>query len=321
MIKNRFVLIDAFALIFRAYYGLPTKLSHNGQPIQAVYGFTSALLSAIRTLEPEYLAVGLDVGKPTYRHKEFKDYKIKRPEAPEDLKAQIPLVIELLKTMDIPTFGEAGYEGEDVIATIVANVKCQITNNKFEYIIVTGDMDTLQLIDEDVKVYSASKGVNQAMMYDEDKVKEKYGLTPNQFVDYKALRGDPSDNIPGVPGIGEKGAAKLIQEFGSIETLYKKIKKNNKISPKLITILQENKEQAFMSYKLSKIQTNAPIDFKLKDAKIHHYDKQKTIKLFEEYGFKSLISRLPEDLSKLSDSQNSTLGVDAAEQKKQQKLF
>ena len=210
MIKNRFVLIDAFALIFRAYYALPPLTNKEGIQLNAAYGFTSALLSAIRELEPEYLAIGFDLPKPTKRHKEYVEYKAHRAPMPEDLMAQVPYVKEILKIMNIPTIAVEGYEGEDVIATVVAkckmqNAKIKMTNQnvKMEYIIVTGDLDCLQLVDNQTKVYSMARGVNQAVMYDIEKVRERYGLKPSQFVDYKALKGDPSDNIPGVKGIGE----------------------------------------------------------------------------------------------------------------------
>ena len=321
MITNRFVLIDAFALIFRAYHALPPLTNAKGVQLNAAYGFTSALLSSIKELHPEYLAVGFDLPKPTKRHIEYVEYKAHRAPAPPELSAQIPYVKEILKAFNIPTFAVEGYEGEDVIATIVAkcknqksNLKMTNQNSKLEYIIVTGDLDCLQLVNEDTKVYSMARGVNQAMMYDIAKVKERYGLSPSQFVDFKALKGDASDNIPGVPGIGEKGAAGLIKQFNSLEELYqainpksetrnpkqipnteiiKKIQKNAQISERLFQILKENKEQAFLSQKLSKIDNSAPIDFRLEDAKIHDYDQKKIIKLFEEYGFRSLIKRLP----------------------------
>lgn len=293
MIKNRFVLIDAFALIHRAFHGIPPLTTKDGQLVNAVYGFTSAVLAAIKELEPEYLACGIDLPKPTLRHQEFKDYKAHRPKAPEELKSQIPYVKEVLKALNIPLYSAEGYEGEDVIATIVAitRKKKKEKREKLEYIIVTGDMDLLQLIDEQVKVYSMARGVNQASLYDEKKVIERYGLTPAQFVDFKALKGDASDNIPGVPGIGEKGAVKLVAEFKNLEKIYQNLEK---ISPKLATILKDNKDQAFLSQKLSKISPDAPIEFHLPDARVHDFDKDKVIKLFNQLGFKSLIARLPD---------------------------
>lgn len=317
MIKNRFVLIDAFALIFRAYYAIPATLTKDGQPVNAAYGFASALLSAIKTLEPEYLAVGMDFPKPTLRHKDYVEYKAHRAPAPDDLVSQIPYTKEILKVMNIPTYAVEGYEGEDIIATVVAKVKAipqtanglpqkgniNIPNSgwrkaesgkaNLEFIIVTGDLDLLQLVDSQTKVYSMARGINQAAMYDEKKVQERYGLTPAQFVDFKALKGDASDNIPGVKGIGEKGAAKLIIDYKNLENIYKNI---DKISPKLKTLLLEQKEQAFLSQKLSKIQNNAPLEFRLEDARIHEYNQNEVIRHFNRLGFKSLIPRLPREI-------------------------
>jgi len=314
MIKNRFVLIDAFALIFRAYYALPPSLTKDGHSIAAVYGFASALLSSIKTLQPEYLAVGMEYPKPTLRHQEFKEYKAHRPPPPDDLIAQVPYVKDLLKTMNIPTYSIEGYEGEDVIATIIkltangkrltAHSSDKDTKNqpavsrepsavsRLEYIIVTGDLDLLQLIDEQTRVYSMARGINQAAIYDEKKVVERYGLKPSQFVDFKALKGDTSDNIPGVPGIGEKGAAKLIIEYENLDKIYQNIEK---ITGKIHHLLTEFKEQAYMSQKLSQINANAPLEFNLADARIHHYNQKETIALFQKLGFKSLIARLPQE--------------------------
>lgn len=293
MIKNRLVLIDAFALIFRAYYGLPPSLTKDGQPIQAAYGFTMALLAAIKNLQPEYLAVGMDMPKPTLRHKEYLEYKAHRPPPPKDLTAQIPYVKEILKVLNVPAYGVEGYEGEDVIATIVAKVKSQKPKAKSEteFIIVTGDMDCLQLVDDNIKVYSMARGTNQAVLYDKAKVMEKYHFKPEQMVDYKALRGDASDNIPGVAGIGEKTATNLIREFGSLKNIYQNI---DKISPKLQALLKESKEEAYLSQKLAKIQSNVPLDFNLEGARIRNYNQNEAILLFNQLGFKSLISRLPQ---------------------------
>lgn len=340
MVKNRFVLIDAFALIHRAFHGIPPLNTSSGELVNAVYGFTSALLSSISILEPEYLVTGFDLPKPTKRKLEYVEYKAHRAPPPDELISQIPYVKQVLEAFNIPIISAEGYEGEDVIATVIKQQKChpersafrqagslanarseinseilrpaQNDNCNMEFIIVTGDMDTLQLIDEQTKIYSMARGVNQAVMYDIEKVKERYGLLPSQFVDFKALKGDASDNIPGVPGIGEKGASKLISEYENLDKLYaviaSKAKQSikggiaaspkaprNDISEKMLRILKENKEQAFLSQKLSKILDDAPIDFELSSAKVHDYDKEKVIELFEKLGFKSLISRLPDE--------------------------
>lgn len=293
MIKNRLVLIDAFALIYRAFYGLPMSLTKDGHPINAAYGFASAVLSSIKELQPEYLVAGFDLPKPTKRKQEYAEYKAHRKPMPDDLIPQIQYCKEVLKAMNIPIVAAEGYEGEDVIATIVHKVESQksVKSEGIESIIVTGDSDTFQLIDDTTRVYSMAHGANQAVMYDTDKVKERYGLSPEQFVDFKALKGDASDNIPGVPGIGEKGAAKLIAEFGNLEKIYKNLEK---ISEKYRKILSENKEQAILSQKLATISRDVPLEFKLADARVHDYDHAKVLKLFKDLGFKSLINRLPD---------------------------
>ena len=328
MIKNRLVLIDSFALIYRAFYGIPMGLTHDGHPINAAYGFSSAILAAIKELEPEYLVACFDLPKPTKRHIEYVEYKAHRKPMPDDLIPQIQYCKKILEAMNIPIISAEGYEGEDVIATIIKKVsgsRYQVLEQKksnnlnpktynLESIIVTGDSDTFQLIDEVTRVYSMARGASQAVMYDENKVKERYGVTPAQFVDLKALKGDASDNIPGVPGIGEKTASSLIQSFNSLDNLYKEITNNQetitkqipitnhqkskktenklKISEKVFRLLIENKETAYLSQKLSQITNDAPIEFNLNNAKIHDFDKTKVEKLFLELGFKSLIPRI-----------------------------
>lgn len=344
MIKNRFVLIDAFALLYRAYHGMPYLTNSKGQMVNAVYGFAAAILAAIKDLEPEYLAVGLDLPAPTKRHAQYEDYKAHRPPAPDDFVSQIPLAKKMLEAMNIPAIAAEGYEGEDIIATIVA--KCQNPNFKYqnrltvngerstgelEFIIVTGDSDTFQLVDDRTKVYNMARGAAAAVLYDKEKVLERYGLPPEHFVDYKALKGDVSDNIPGVPGIGDKTAASLIQKNHSLENLYQKIDEelereakilnlefrisnkskiqeliqNSKfdfskigkklgISSKVLKLLIEYKDQAFLSKDLSTIAKDAPVECNLKQARVSNYDLKKTVEIFKEYGFKSLIARLPE---------------------------
>ncbi len=303
MIKNRFVLIDAFALIHRAYHALPAFTNRSGQPIGAVYGFSSALLSAIRELQPEFLAVGIDLPAPTKRKEEYKEYKIHRQAPPDDMIVQVPVIKEVLKAFNIPIFAAEGYEGEDAIASIIT--KCKKANQNLEFIIVTGDMDTLQLINGQTKVYSMARGANQAVMYDTDKVIERYGLEPSQFVDFKALKGDTSDNIPGVPGIGEKTAAKLIAEHKSLDTLYKNI---DKLPDKIKKLLSEYKDQAYLSQSLSRIVTDLPVDFELEDAHIHGYNYDEVIYLFENLGFNSLIKRVPKPLIKAVSKQKESQG-------------
>lgn len=335
MIKNRLILIDAFALIHRAYHGIPPLTTKNGEMVNAVYGFSSALLSAIKDLRPEYLVVGVDLPKPTIRKQEYAEYKAHRKPLPDDFKSQIPFVYKVLEAFNIPVVGVEGYEGEDVLATIVAQVKSEkltrlparqeAQSDGIQSIIVTGDSDTFQLIDETTMVYSMARGVQHAVLYDTKKVIERYELVPAQIVDFKALKGDASDNIPGVPGIGEKTATNLVKKYKTLDNLYKEIAKilnckvveindqiidkNDKdllkkmsellkISEKVLRLLIDNREQAFLSQKLATICRDVPLEFKLESASIHDYDQQKIITLFEELGFKSLINRLPEVIKK-----------------------
>lgn len=291
---ERFIIFDGNALIHRAYHAIPYLTTRDGRQVNAVYGFANTLLKVLQELKPKYAAVTFDLAAPTFRHKEYAEYKATRVKADQELYDQIPLVKELVRTFNIPIFEKEGFEADDLIGTLsrqVTSYKLQVASN-IETVIVTGDLDTLQLINDTTKVYSISRGINQAVMYDDKKVLERYGIRPDQMVDYKALRGDPSDNIPGVGGIGEKGAAKLIIEFQNLENIYKNL---DKISEKNRNLLKENKEQAFLSQKLSKIDTNVPIDFSLSEARLHDYHKQKVIDLFEKLEFKSLIKKLPDE--------------------------
>lgn len=212
----KIIIIDGNAIAHRAFHALPPLTNKEGRVLNAVYGFASILLKVIKDLKPDYLAVTFDLAAPTFRHQEYKEYKAKRVKQPQELYDQLPLIKELLRAMGISVYEKEGYEADDVIATIA-------TSSKIKNIIVTGDLDTLQLVDENTSVHTLKKGVSDIAVYDEKAVLERFGLKPSQMVDYKALRGDPSDNILGVKGIGEKTATELIKKFGSIEKIYEKI--------------------------------------------------------------------------------------------------
>jgi len=313
----KLVLLDSSAIIHRAYHGLPPLTTHDGVLVNAVYGFATTLFKVLEEFKPKYIAACFDVKGPTVRHHEFKEYKAHRPAPPDDLIKQFQYVREVCKVLNIPVISLQGYEADDVIGTITR--KIQDTRYKIQTIIVTGDMDALQLVNENVEVYSMSRGIKKAEIYNISAVKEKYGFMPNQLVDYKALRGDPSDNIPGVPGIGEKTATTLIQNFQNIENLYEQISRykiqdtkksqfsknqipNQPLSPKTFDLLLKFKDQAFLSKKLATIIKNVPIDFKLSDALTHDYDKREAEKLFRKLEFKSLIARLPHEHKNHSQS-------------------
>src|SRR3989344_834665 len=198
--QEKLVLIDGNALVHRAFHALP-PLSQKGDPTNAVYGFASILLKVIRDLKPDYMIATFDLPAPTFRHSEFADYKAHRPKTPDELVSQFPKVKEVVGAFDIPIYEMAGFEADDIIGTITA----RITNHesRIKTIIITGDLDTLQLVDENTEVYTLKKGITETMIYDEKAVLERFdGLKPAQLNDFKGLKGDPSDNIPGVPGIG-----------------------------------------------------------------------------------------------------------------------
>ena len=233
-IKQKLMIIDGNALIHRSFHALPDTIkTKKGVITNAVYGFTSFLIKSIRELKPKYVVLTLDEKAPTFRHKKFKEYKAKRVKAPDELYAQIPLVRKVATAFNIPIFSKSGFEADDLIGTIAKK-----TEKNIENIIVTGDMDTLQLINEKTKVYTMSRGVSDSVIYNDLLVKQKIGVKPSQVIDYKALRGDPSDNIPGVQGVGEKTAVELLNEFKTLNNLYKNIDQNTKqITEKLIVFL------------------------------------------------------------------------------------
>ncbi len=283
----KLLIFDGNALIHRSFHALPpTMKTSSGEVTNAVYGFTSFVLRAIKEFKPEMVAVAFDQKGGTFRHDAYKEYKAHRVKAPDELYAQIPRAREIAEALAIPVFQIAGCEADDVIGTIVKKV-----GGKAEKIIVTGDMDTLQLIDDHTKVYTMSRGFTDSIVYDEKQVQERYGLSPEQIIDYKALRGDPSDNIPGVRGIGEKTAITLLQEFKTVKNLYKNLKSKN-IPDRIRELLETHKDDALMSYDLAIIKCDIDIDLNLDKVQLGGYDQQKVIALFNELEFKSLIPRL-----------------------------
>jgi len=280
------VLIDSNALIHRAYHALPPFKTKKGKLVNAVYGYTSILFRIVQELNPDYLVATFDLAGPTFRDLEYKEYKAKRVKAPQDLYDQIPLVKQVVKALDIPLFEKKGFEADDLIGTIVE----KLGGKEIKKYIVTGDLDTLQLVDGKTFVFTSKKGIKDTFIYDIKAIKERYGLRPKQIIDYKGLKGDPSDNIPGVPGVGEKTAIDLVKKFGSLEKLYKDLEKSD-LNHKLKARLLEHKEQALFSYYLATIKKDIPIDFDLRSAK-WEFNPKKIVKLLERYEFKSLIKRL-----------------------------
>lgn len=292
--KVRFLIIDSNALVHRAFHALPPLTTQKGIPVNAVYGFLLVLKKAIEELKPDCLIATFDLPGPTFRHKKYREYKATRAKAPESLYQQIPIIKEFLEKLKIPVFEKEGYEADDLIGTLSRKITQKQVYPQPEILILTGDLDTLQLVNKQIKVYTFKKGLKETIIYDLEKVKERFGLNPEQLPDYKALKGDPSDNIPGVPGIGEKTARALIKEFGSLENLYSQIEnhtpESNLIKEKIKKSLIEHKEQAFFSKILASIRIDVPIDFQIKKCSWQGYPKT-FLDLLKKYEFFSLLSK------------------------------
>ncbi len=294
--KKRLIIIDGNALVHRAYHALPRLTTKKGELVNAVYGFLLVFLKALKELQPSYIVATFDLPSPTFRHKKYKEYKAKRIKAPEELYQQIPKIKKILRAFGVPIFEKEGYEADDLIGTISRQVRRKQVLPEIETIISSGDLDTLQLVNSHTKVYTLRKGVKDTILYGQKEVKERYqGLTPEQLPDFKGLKGDPSDNIPGVTGIGEKTAIKLIREFNSLENLYRELEDPlSKIPDSIKTKLLKYKDQAFFSRMLVQIKMDVPIEFVLEDSRFGKYDKQKVIQILEDLNFYSLINRLPQ---------------------------
>jgi len=297
---KKLILIDGNALVHRAFHALPPLTSPRGIVTNAVFGFSSILLKTIKEMKPDYIAAAFDLAAPTFRHKEFAEYKIHRERAPDELYNQKPPVKDVLNAFGVPVYEKQGYEADDLIGTLATETK---KNKDVQVVIATGDLDTLQLVEgEKVVVFTPKKGMNDTIIYDERAVMTRYGLKPGQLNDYRGLKGDPSDNIPGVPGIGEKTAADLIQKFGSLDGLYEclegqkpELKAKNKISDKLAERLLENKGKAYFSKQLSTLVIDLDTDFSLGKADWRkNMDQSKIETLFKDLGFNSLLKRLQE---------------------------
>ena len=295
--KKRLIIIDSNSVIHRAFHALPPLTTKKGEIVNAVYGFLLVFLKAIKEFEPDFIAACFDFPAPTFRHKKFKEYKAKRPPAPKELYEQIPKVKQVLKAFNVEVFEKEGFEADDIIGTISKKFPQKQVYPETETIILSGDLDTLQLVDKHTKVYLLKKGVKNTVLYDEDLVKERYlGLSFDQLIDLRALRGDPSDNIPGIKGIGEKTAISLLKEFNTLENLYehleKKTKKSQGIKPRVKELLFQQKEQAFFSQELATIYKNVPIKVNPREYKWQGYDENKVVSALEGFGFHSLIKRI-----------------------------
>ncbi|HEX3099400.1 MAG TPA: DNA polymerase I [Patescibacteria group bacterium] len=293
---NRYMLIDGNALVHRGYHAIPALTNKDGEHTNAVYGFTMILLRAIKELKPTHIACSFDLAGPTFRDEMYADYKGTRVKGDDELYAQFPRIKEIVRALNIPIFEIEGFEADDVLGTLATHICAKHKDVDCDVMIATGDLDSLQLVNECVKIYTLRKGLNDTAVYDIAAVKERYGLMPKQMIDYKALRGDPSDNIKGVKGIGEKTAAQLIQDFGSLEDLYKAIKAGktgDKIKPRVLKLLVDGEKEAQQSYTLSKIICDVPLEIDIPSYEFKRTDLNKMMKLFQILEFKTLIDKLP----------------------------
>lgn len=287
---RKILLIDTFNFLHRAYHALPKTLTDkNGEPTNAIYGVTSMIITVLNKVRPNYIIAALDSKKPTFRVEEFTGYKAHRKPMEEDLASQIPKVIDIIKSFGIQPLQVDGYEADDIIATIVREYE-----HDYQIVIVSNDRDLWQLTDGNVIVMVPSKGNNVEWIGTRE-AEARFGFSPDKIGDYKGLRGDPSDNIPGVYGIGEKTAKKLILEFGSMENIYKNLKS---VEPEsLRKKLEESYEQALMSKQLAQLIEDVPLELDLKGCKFSDYNRLDVKEALEKYNFKSLVKRLGFDTS------------------------
>ena len=290
--NKKLILIDGNSLFNRAYFALPPMMNKKGFYTNAIYGFSTMTNNVIDTYQPDYMAVAFDLKGPTFRHKQFEDYKAGRKGMPEELAMQVEPLKQVVEAMGIARVEFPGYEADDIIGTLSKFGE----EEGLEVIIVTGDKDALQLASPKTKVLITKKGISETEEYDDKTVYEQYGLTPTEFIDLKALMGDKSDNIKGVAGVGEKTGMKLLHEYRSIENIYENIE-NIKGSVK--TKLENDRESAFLSKKLATIIRNMPIELDLEELKYQGAQAETLMGLYREFEMNSLLNKLAKQVPNL----------------------
>jgi DNA polymerase-1 len=289
---TKLVLIDGHALVYRAYFALPPEMATSqGELTNAVFGFASMLLNVLRDEQPEYIAVTFDLGR-TFRHDEYAEYKANRAHMPDDLSIQFQRIHELLEALHIPTYSAEGYEADDVLAALAE----QAEKKGVDTLIVTGDTDTFQLVGPHVRVLAPRRSFGDTVIYDEAAIRERYSLEPRQLIDYKALTGDTSDNVPGVRGVGDKTATKLLQEYGSVEGIYEHMDQVS--SARFRTALEQGRDLAFLSKHLVTIVRDVPVKLDLASCRVGEFDRERVAELFRQLEFRSLLDRLPGEAAK-----------------------
>lgn len=282
------MVIDGHAMIHRAYHAVPETLAtKKGEVINAAFGFTALLIKALSEIKPDYIAVAFDLPTPTFRHQQFAPYKIHRPTLPENMRPQFGRIREVVEAFGIPIYEKDGFEADDVLGTL----SCQATRAGVDTIILTGDMDTLQLVDEHVKVMAAKRGITEVTEYGVEEVQQRFGVTPEHVPDYKGLVGDTSDNIPGVKGVGEKTAKKLLAEYnGDIEQIFAHL---DDLAPKEQRLLRGKEAEARQSKYLATIVCDVPVQLDLVACRVGQVNQERTVALFRELEFRTLIDKIP----------------------------
>lgn len=300
---QKIMLIDGNSLLNRAFYALPLLSNADGQYTNGVYGFLTMLYKVLDREKPTHIAVAFDRKTPTFRHKQYDGYKAQRTGMPDEMASQLPILKEVLSAMNISIFEMDGYEADDILGTLASLAR----QHHMDAVLVTGDRDALQLIGPGIKVLITKKGISEVEEYDQQAIIDKYGLIPEQLVDVKGLMGDSSDNIPGIPGIGEKTALKLIKQFGSLESTLEHIDEVS--GDKLKGLLKTYRDQALMSKQLGRIMCCVPIDVDLEQCRYMNVDAVKLRELFERLDFKSLLNKIPQNTD---DSSNYEKPIDAS---------
>jgi DNA polymerase I len=288
MPNGKLVLIDGHSLAFRAFHALPLTLTAPGGEItNAVFGFTSMLLNVLREQQPDYVAVAFDLGR-TFRHDMYAGYKGHRARTPDELESQVERIKQVVGALNIPIFTKEPFEADDILATLAKQAEAQGIHT----LIVTGDRDILQVVDDHIRVLTSGRQFSDVIIYDPRSVQEKYGLRPDQLLDLKALLGDKSDNIPGVKGIGEKGATELLQKYGSLDEIYARL---DEVTPQRAkSALDAGRQDAELSRNLGRIVTDVPVQLNLDACRTKQYDRERVVSLFQDLSFRSLVERLPE---------------------------
>ena len=312
---DKLVLIDGNSIMNRAFYGIMgSKMltTKDGKYTNAVYGFLAILFKLLDDIKPQYIAVTFDLKAPTARHKLYDGYKANRHGMPDELAEQMPMIKEILKAMNIDIIEKEGYEGDDILGTL----SCYGEQQNLDVTILSGDRDTFQLATDKVtiRIPHTKGGKTETDDYNREKVIEKYGIEPKQLIEVKGLQGDSSDNIPGVPGVGEKTALKLIKEYGSIDNLYKKIEEGtDNLKGKQREKIIENKDLAILSRTLGTINLNVPITDDLSDLKLEEWDKEKVLEIFKELNFKRYIDRFSLEEGKTSENKEKEVSYKSLE--------